>query len=76
MARSSNGPKTRLSLEMSDQARAMLENLRVKTDADSLAEVIRKALAVYDLVWTAKEKGKTLLLKGVGDGDDERVVII
>jgi hypothetical protein len=59
---------------MSDQARAMLENLRVKTDADSLAEVIRKALAVYDLVWTAIEKGKTLSLKGVGNGDDERVL--
>ncbi len=76
MPRTPNNPKTRLSLEMSEQARTMLEGLRAKTDADSMAEVIRRALAVYDLVWTAKEKGKTLFLRGVAEGDEERVVIL
>jgi len=41
-----------------------------------MAEVIRRALAVYDLVWTAKERGKTLFFREARDGEEERVVII
>lgn len=57
-----NNPTSRLSLEMAESVRKQLEHLRDQTNADSLAEVIRRALAVYDLLRkTAFEGGKIIL---------------
>ena len=60
-------PTSRLNLEMSLVVRQRLERLRDETDADSLSEVIRKALAVYEYLWDAKSSGASLLVK-----DDSR----
>jgi hypothetical protein len=47
---------------MAESVRKQLEHLRDQTNADSLAEVIRRALAVYDLLRkTAFEGGKIIL---------------
>jgi hypothetical protein len=75
MPRISRGTKTRLNLEMSEQVRKKLEDLREKTGADSLAEVIRKALAVYDFLWTEREKGSDLVVRD-SDSNDREVVLL
>ena len=53
-------PSCRLNLEMSESVRQNLEWLRDETNADSLAEVIRRSLAVYEFAWKAQKKGLQL----------------
>jgi hypothetical protein len=48
--------KARLTLEMSQRTRDDLDELRERTGAVSAAEVIREALAVYDLA-SSKKRG-------------------
>ncbi|MHC4403173.1 MAG: ribbon-helix-helix protein, CopG family [Planctomycetota bacterium] len=64
----------RLSLEIPEDARKNLEALRDKTQADSLTEVIRRALAVYDFLWNEKNKGAKLVVNGA-DGQKELVLL-
>ena len=40
-----------------------LEELQNKADAGSLSEVLRRAAAVYDFLWTEKENGSTILVE-------------
>jgi hypothetical protein len=75
MPRKSVGPKTRLNLEMTPAVRARLEDLRGRTQADSLAEVVRRALAVYDLVLETRASGGDLIIRS-GDGREQSVVIL
>ncbi len=60
----------RLNLEMSEQVRKRLERLRDETDADSLAEVFRTAIAVYDFVWDQKRQGHQIFTR-TPTGDQE-----
>ena len=66
-------PTSRLTLEMAEPVRKQLEHLRDQTHADSLTEVIRRALAVYDLLRQAKADGGTIVLH---NGDSERELMI
>ena len=75
MPRTSNGPKIRLNLETTEAVRARLEALRTRTGADSLAEVVRKALAVYEFLWDEREKGGVLTVKGEDNRDREVVLL-
>lgn len=74
MPRTSRGPKARLNLEMSEEVRARLEGLRQRTDADSLAEVVRRALAVYDLLWSEREGDGRFFIK-CPDGQLKEVML-
>ncbi len=74
MPRTSKGPKARLNLEMSEQVRAKLEGLRERTDADSLAEVVRRALAIYDMLWSERENNGRFFVKGP-DGQLREVLL-
>lgn len=74
MPRISRGPKARLNLEMSEAVRTRLENLRERTDADSLAEVVRRALAVYELLWSEHEGNGTFFIKRA-DGETKEVLL-
>lgn len=47
----------RLNLELTDEVRAHLETLKTETQADSMAEVIRQALAVYEFMWQKHTQG-------------------
>jgi hypothetical protein len=73
MRTAKNEPKSRLNLEMPEAVREQLEQLRVRTHSDSLAEVFRRSLALYDLLWSAKERGASILIK---DGDGTKEVLI
>jgi hypothetical protein len=75
MARIARNVETsRLTLEMALGVRKQLEHLRDRTQADSLAEVIRRALAVYDYLHAEKEKGAKLILKV--DGGERELVLL
>lgn len=68
----SPNPKTRLNLEVSESVRTLLEDLRKRTDADSLTEVIRRAVAVYDVLVATRA---TIILH-YPDGHDETLRIV
>jgi hypothetical protein len=60
---------------MAEPVRQKLENLQRKTQADSLTEVIRRALTVYDFIWREKIQGGTVLLRSPG-GEERELVLM
>ena len=69
----SSQPRIRLNLEVSQSVRERLENLKNETEADSLTEVIRRALAVYELLWDQRKSGGKTIVR---HDDVEREIII
>ncbi len=68
-------PKVRLNLDLSPKVKEQLSELQTRTDAASLVEVIRRALAVYDMLLDHEAaKGKIILENP--DGTRERVRLI
>ena len=65
--------KTRLSIELPPRLRARLEQVKTVSEADSLSEVIRRALAVYDHLWSEKAKGGELIIR---NDDGEKTLIL
>jgi hypothetical protein len=59
-----------MNLEMSQAVR---EKLGEETDS-SLAEVIRRSLAVFNLLWTERKKGGSLLIRSP-EGEKEVVIV-
>jgi len=59
---------------MTDEVRRNLEGLRDRTGADTFAEVIRRALAVYEFLWEQKSTGSKLIIKD-DDGDRELLLL-
>ena len=64
----------RLNLVVSKAVRERLKGLQKATDADSMTQVIKKALAVYDFLWQEKSKGARLMVKSE-DGERELVLL-
>lgn len=58
---------------MAETVRKQLEHLRDQTNADSLAEVIRRALAVYDLLQKASAEGGKIVIE---NDDRQRELVI
>lgn len=54
--------KTRLAVDVPPAVKDRLEALREKTEADSITEVVRKALAVYELLVNEGGRTPTLIL--------------
>jgi len=66
--------KVRLNLELPERVRERLERVRVMSEADSLTEVIRRALSIYDtLLTTAIEDGGKIILRV--DGKERELII-
>lgn len=55
--------RRRLSLDLTPQVKARIENLRDLTEAESITEVIRRALASYELLCEAQASGKSVLIR-------------
>ena len=56
--------RVRLNLELPERLRARLESLRALSEADSLAEVVRRAIALYDvLLMAVRDRGVTIVLR-------------
>jgi len=60
---SSNIKPDRFNLELSPAAKQRIQRLREVTDAHSLSEVVRRALATYDCLWEEKMRGGVVLIR-------------
>lgn len=67
--------KVRLNLEVPERVRARIEALQSMTESDSMTEVIRRALALYDVVVEARSNGQTLLIRDA-DGTTREMVVL
>ena len=65
-----DGPRERVNLAMSRATKERLAKLQARTDADSMAEVVRFSLAIYDHLVALHEQGCRL---EVFDGEGKRV---
>ncbi|MCP3933950.1 MAG: hypothetical protein GY708_01110 [Actinomycetia bacterium] len=61
--------RIRLNLAITPDVKARLEDLQHRTSADSMTEVIRRSLAVYERLVELDEQGSQLKLEGP-DGED------
>lgn len=68
-------PKVRLNLELSEPTRDRLERLRVATEADSMTEVIRRALSLYEMVLTASNEGAQTIRRDA-DGTERNLLVL
>jgi hypothetical protein len=69
-------PTRRLTIDLTEPARERLEQLRTTTEADTLTEVVRKALAVYERLWMEQKRAGRVVIRGQhGDPDRELVLI-
>jgi len=58
-----NQPTSRLNLELAQSVRTRLEELRDEVGADTLTEVIRRALALYDYAIRARNNGSQIVVR-------------
>ena len=75
MANAKNQEKVRLNLELSETVRDQLEELKTKSDATSVTEVIRRSLALYDLYVDHVLQGGAIILRD-SKGEEERLKIL
>lgn len=66
--------RTRLNLELPATVRERLETLRIETEADSLGEVIRRSLALYEMLWEQQKQGVKIIARD--DKDGEKTVLL
>ena len=67
--------KVRLNLELSRQVHEQIQVLQSRSDATSLTEVIRRALALYDLITEHISEGGRIILRHK-NGDEESVKLV
>ena len=67
--------KERLNLDLPKVVKLRLEELRDSTHADSLSEVVRRALAVYELISRENAAGSTFVIRAE-DGTERLVEIL
>jgi len=67
--------RVRLNLDLSPKVKALLNDLQQRSDATSQVEVIRRALAVYDMFLEHEESGGKTILEN-SDGSREIVRLI
>jgi hypothetical protein len=60
---------------MSEEVKRNLERLKTTTQADSLSEVLRRALAVYDFLWVSKMNGETAIVR-TKEGKERELVLL
>lgn len=63
MPRPKREPKPRLSLALTPSARARLDRVQALSDAETMSEAIRRALAVYEVMLNAQQNGTEIVLR-------------
>lgn len=64
-----------LNLALAEPVFQRLESLRDSTQAESMAEVIRRALAIYELICAEKSQGSSIVVKAT-DGTERQIIIL
>ena len=75
MAVQNEPERARLSLDVTQRVKDQLSELMNRTDAGSITEVIRRALALYDLATEHECEGGTIVFHHA-DGHDETVRLL
>ena len=75
MAAAKEIDRVRLSLDITPRVREQLSHLEKKTEAGSITEVVRRALALYDLVVEHQREGGKLIFKHT-DGEEESLRVL
>lgn len=75
MAKSRKPESVRLNLEVSPHVRERLERLREDTEAESLTEVIRRALAVYESLAEVAGSTKRIIIRDK-NGDERELLLV
>jgi hypothetical protein len=70
-----NNPTSRLTLDLPLPVRVMLNHLRASTNAESLVEVVRRAILVYEFIKSETADGGKLIIRKL-DGTEREVVIL
>ena len=60
---------------MPEETKQQLEALRDLTHADSMSEVVRRALAVYDFLWSGKADGAITIVR-TKDGYERQLELL
>lgn len=60
-------------MELAATVKQKLEELRDTTQADSLGEVVRRAVSLYDYLLDEQRSGRRLISRGV---DEEKEVVL
>lgn len=68
-----NIPTCRLTLEMATEVKKKMEQLRDSTCADSLGEVVRRAVSIYAFLLHAQREGGQVILR-LPEGEKEMVL--
>ena len=75
MAKKTTDERIRLNLAITPAVHDRLHRLREMSESESLTEVVRRAMAVYDLVLSHQNLGGDVVLKHL-DGREESIRII
>ena len=75
MQKLENENRVRLSLDITPLARKRLDDLMKRTDATSIAEVIRRSLALLEVCLDYEEEGGSILFRDP-DGTDQPLKMI
>lgn len=73
MARVSKTDKVPLHLQVSKQARERIVELQRMSESESMSEVVRRALALYEIALRNRQDGGRLLLE---EGGERREIIL
>lgn len=69
--------RRRVTLEFTPEAFERLQSLQRKVDASSNAEVVRRALKVYEWLWTElRSNERQLVMLDPETGEGERIKVI
>lgn len=67
--------RARLHLEVPMRVREQLERLRDTSGADSITEVVRRSLAVYEAMLTASRDGRVVIVRDK-DGTERELLLV
>ncbi len=71
----SSESKSRLNLELPERVRTRIEQIRVLAEADSMSEVIRRAISVYATLLRVTQDGDRLVLRSA-NGEERELVLL
>ncbi len=75
MRPSRKNPKVRLNLDISVEVKEQIESIRDRTQADSMGEVVRRALSVYSYLLANQTQNSKIVIRS-SDGEELQFFIL
>lgn len=70
-----DSPKIRMNLDVRPEVKDLIETLKVEVHADSMSEVVRRAVLLYDHMRTRTESGAKIIIRNA-DGTEHEIILI